>query len=120
MVYFTDFFNINEDVLNQYGAFNISLINDLPLFIDPFLLYASKKEEYKKPVKITLSCQRKQIFTGFLAFILYSLSSVESSGTGEAVRVPKMALPSSVPAFSSFQDAPSFVRWKVAVAVMVA
>lgn len=34
MVYFTDFFNINEDVLNQYGAFNISLINDLPLFID--------------------------------------------------------------------------------------
>lgn len=46
MVYFTDFFNINEDVLNQYGAFNISLINDLPLFIDPFLLYASKKEEY--------------------------------------------------------------------------
>ena len=79
-----------------------------------------KKEEYKKPVKITLSCQRKQIFTGFLAFILYSLSSVESSGTGEAVRVPKMALPSSVPAFSSFQDAPSFVRWKVAVAVMVA
>lgn len=43
MVYFTDFFNINEDVLNQYGAFNISLINDLPLFIDPFLLYASKK-----------------------------------------------------------------------------
>ena len=71
-------------------------------------------------MKITLSCQRKQIFTGFLAFILYSLSSVESSGTGEAVRVPKMALPSSVPAFSSFQDAPSFVRWKVAVAVMVA
>ncbi len=48
MVYFTDCFNINEDVLNQYGAFNISLINDLPLFIDPFLLYASKKEEYKK------------------------------------------------------------------------
>lgn len=49
-----------------------------------------------------------------------SASSAASSGTGEAVRVPKIALPSSVPASSSFQEAPSLVRWKVAVAVMVA
>lgn len=43
MAYFTDCFNINEDVLNQYGAFNISLINDLPLFIDPFLFIRKQK-----------------------------------------------------------------------------
>ena len=46
-VYFTDFFEVNEDDLQSYGAFNISLINDLPLFVDPFLLFGSKKEKYK-------------------------------------------------------------------------
>lgn len=48
MIYFTDFFNIKEKILGDYGAFNISLINDLPLFIDPFLLFGSKKSEYQK------------------------------------------------------------------------
>ena len=33
-IYFSDFFNIDPDVLEEYGAFNVSLINDLPLFID--------------------------------------------------------------------------------------
>ena len=47
-VYFTDFFNVDEELLDEYGAFNISLINDMPLFIDPFLLFHSEKEEYKK------------------------------------------------------------------------
>ncbi len=47
-IYFSDFFNIDETELEKYGAFNISLINDLPLFIDPFLLFGSKKEEYQK------------------------------------------------------------------------
>jgi len=46
-VYFSDFFDIDEDVVESYGAVNISLINDLPLFIDPFLLFNSDKEEYK-------------------------------------------------------------------------
>lgn len=45
-IYFTDFFNIPTDTLENYGAFNLSLINDLPLFIDPFLLFGSKKPEY--------------------------------------------------------------------------
>jgi hypothetical protein len=46
-IYFSDFFNIDATALEEYGAFNISLINDLPLFIDPFLLFGSKKEEYQ-------------------------------------------------------------------------
>lgn len=45
-IYFTDFFNTPTDTLENYGAFNLSLINDLPLFIDPFLLFGSKKPEY--------------------------------------------------------------------------
>ncbi len=47
-IYFTDFFDISVDDLENYGAFNVSLINDLPLFIDPFLLFGSKKEEYQE------------------------------------------------------------------------
>lgn len=47
MVFFSDYFNIEESLLEEYGAFNISLINDLPVFIDPFLLYGSEKEEYQ-------------------------------------------------------------------------
>lgn len=47
-VYFSDFFDVDPDVLHDYGAFNISLINDLPLFVDPFLLFNSPKEEYQR------------------------------------------------------------------------
>lgn len=47
-IYFTDFFDVSEDVLESYGAFNVSLINDLPLFIDPFLLFDSADEKYKR------------------------------------------------------------------------
>ena len=47
-IYFSDFFDVNEDIIESYGAVNISLINDLPLFIDPFLLFNSKKEEYQE------------------------------------------------------------------------
>ena len=46
-VHFTDFFRVDPDALEACGAFNISLINDLPLFVDPFLLFNSEKAEYK-------------------------------------------------------------------------
>ena len=46
-IYFTDFFEVSADVLDNYGAFNVSLVNDLPLFVDPFLLFDSEKHEYK-------------------------------------------------------------------------
>ena len=47
-IYFSDFYNVSPEKLEEYGAFDISLINDLPLFIDPFLLFNSKKEEYQR------------------------------------------------------------------------
>ena len=37
-IYFSDYFNIEKDIVFDYGAFNISLINDLPVFIDPLLI----------------------------------------------------------------------------------
>lgn len=47
-VYFSDHFCVLEKVLQDYGAFNISLVTDLPLFIDPFLLFNSSNEEYQR------------------------------------------------------------------------
>ncbi|MBK8205337.1 MAG: hypothetical protein IPK87_00960 [Planctomycetes bacterium] len=46
-VYFSDWFDVEPSLLEKHGAFNVSLINDLPLFIDPFLLFASTKPEYQ-------------------------------------------------------------------------
>ena len=44
--YFSEEFQVDPTALEQYGAFDISLVTDLPLFIDPFLLFNSKKPEY--------------------------------------------------------------------------
>jgi len=46
--YFSDVFDVSEEDLEKYGAFNISLVTDLPLFIDPFLLFNSDKPEYQQ------------------------------------------------------------------------
>ena len=59
-VHFSDFFNVSPEDLDKYGAFNISLISDMPLFIDPFLLFSSNKPEYQ--------ALHKQILT-YLSFL---------------------------------------------------
>ncbi len=38
-VYFSDRFNVDPQVLEDWGAFDISVVSDLPVFIDPFLLF---------------------------------------------------------------------------------
>lgn len=47
-LYFSDVFEVSEGALEDYGAFNVSLVTDLPLFIDPFLLFNSEKQEYQQ------------------------------------------------------------------------
>lgn len=46
-IYFSDFFEVDKETLESYGAFNVSLVNDLPLFIDPFLLFDSTNSVYQ-------------------------------------------------------------------------
>src|ERR1700693_1550192 len=46
--YFSDYFSVEPEALEAYGAFNVSLITDLPLFVDPFLLFTSEKAEYQE------------------------------------------------------------------------
>src|SRR5688572_21831274 len=47
-IYFTDFFRVSEAALEEFGAFNVSLISDLPLFVDPFLLFNSDNPAYQE------------------------------------------------------------------------
>ena len=44
---FSEYFDIKSSILQKYGAFDICIESDLPLFIDPFLLFASEKSEYQ-------------------------------------------------------------------------
>jgi hypothetical protein len=47
-VNFSDYFEVPPATLAAYGAFDVSLVSDLPLFIDPFLLFNSSKAEYQE------------------------------------------------------------------------
>ena len=47
-IYFSDFFGVPPATLKEYGTFDISLVSDLPLFIDPFLLFGSKRPDYQE------------------------------------------------------------------------
>ncbi len=46
-LYFSEQFDVDPAVLEQYGAFDVSIVSDLPLFIDPFLLFNSDKPEHQ-------------------------------------------------------------------------
>jgi hypothetical protein len=48
VTFFADRFAIDPALLAQHGALDVSLVTDLPLFIDPFLLFHSKKPDYQK------------------------------------------------------------------------
>lgn len=46
-VFFSDFFGVSPGAIQKYGSVDISLVNDIPLFIDPFLLFNSEDATYQ-------------------------------------------------------------------------
>ena len=46
--YFSDFFEVSPSLIEQYSAFDVSLINDLPLLVDPCLLFNSENAKYQE------------------------------------------------------------------------
>ncbi|MDT7846984.1 hypothetical protein [Streptomyces justiciae] len=46
-IYFSEHFDVSPTTLAEYGAFDICIVSDLPMFIDPFLLFTSGKSEYR-------------------------------------------------------------------------
>ena len=45
---FSDKFKVSREAIEEYGAINISLIADIPLFVDPILIFNSEKPEYQR------------------------------------------------------------------------
>src|SRR4051794_15229356 len=46
-LYLSQYLGVTPEVLAGYGAFDVSVASDLPLFIDPFLIFHSDKPEYQ-------------------------------------------------------------------------
>lgn len=45
---FSEYFKVDAKSIDEYGAIDISLVADIPMFIDPILIFNSNKIEYKK------------------------------------------------------------------------
>ena len=45
---FSNVFGVDSKLISDYGTVDISLVSDVPLFIDPMLIFSSNKPEYKK------------------------------------------------------------------------
>ena len=89
-VYFSDFFDIDEDIIESYGAVNISLINDLPLFIDPFLLFNSERIEFQRIHQEMISyllflqvqAEKSAVLTAGMRKAWFSFSEVKQTWLG--------------------------------------
>jgi hypothetical protein len=47
-LYFSEHFGVDRSVLDEFGAFDVSVVSDLPLFVDPFLLFNSENPRYQQ------------------------------------------------------------------------
>jgi hypothetical protein len=87
-LYFSQRFGVDPQVLDEYGAFDISVVSDLPLFIDPFLLFNSPNpvyqelhEEIIEYLKFLKSKAGSQLSAGLIAN-LYSFKEVKQNWLG--------------------------------------
>jgi len=46
-MFFSERFNVDAELIKAYGAVDLSLVCDIPLFIDPMLIFNSDKKEYQ-------------------------------------------------------------------------
>lgn len=46
-LWFSNRFNVDPATLKEYGAYDISVVTDTPLFVDPFLLFNSENDKYQ-------------------------------------------------------------------------
>jgi hypothetical protein len=72
--FFNEYFRVTKDKVDDYGAFNVSIINDLPLFIDPFLLFNSPKANYQ------------QLHTDILKYMMFLRDKIIAGGVNNGRR----------------------------------
>jgi hypothetical protein len=53
-LFFSQHFDVDPESLEEYGALDISLVSDLPLFVDPFLLFNSDDPDYQEVARIVV------------------------------------------------------------------
>jgi len=46
-MFFSAKFQVDAEIIKEYGAVDISLVCDVPLFVDPMLIFNSSKSEYQ-------------------------------------------------------------------------
>ena len=72
-IYFTDYFDVDPYKTGAAWCISIlSLVNDLPLFIDPFLLFGSSSEKYQ------------ELHTGILKYLTFLKQKSEEGITSFA------------------------------------
>jgi len=47
-MFFSEYFKVDPELIRAYGTIDISLVCDIPLFVDPMLIFNSDKPEYKE------------------------------------------------------------------------
>ena len=62
-MFFSDYFKVDKKIIKDYGAIDISLVSDSPLFIDPLLIYGNSdpviKKQYSKITQYLLFLNNK-------------------------------------------------------------
>ena len=71
-LYFSQHFDVDPGALAEYGALDANLVSDLPLFVDPFLLFNSDDERYQ------------QLHEGILRYLRFLRDEATNGGLDEA------------------------------------
>ena len=68
---FSDVFDVDPVVVEAHGAFNVALVADLPLFVDPFLIFNSPDPNYQ------------ELHEGIIRYLLFLHQKAQSGGLSE-------------------------------------
>jgi len=91
--FFSGEYGVSREELDEYGAFDISLLTDLPLFIDPFLLFNSSNPKYRALHEeiihyLQYLCEKSacQVVNSGLVQALYAFPEVSQTWLGFAAK----------------------------------
>lgn len=91
-IYFSDYFEIDHSTIDNYGALDISLLSDNPAFVDPFLIFYSKKKDYKSLHQFIvryLIFLKQQSDNGNFSLLFYAFPEVSEVWLGFSKRSNK-------------------------------
>lgn len=84
-IYFSDYFDVDHSIVDNYGALDISLLSDNPAFVDPFLIFYSKNKDYQELHQFIvdyLIFLRKQSNVGNFSPLFYTFPEVSEVWLG--------------------------------------